>query len=162
MDDGLAGDFKQVAPPSMKLEHSIPVERGLTYRLRYRAKNSIGWGDRSDVLNALAAEPPARPSAPTVVSASGAAVDLAFEESHDDGGARITAYELWVSSDYQAASPTYSQIVGYSDNQMGYTVTSSDGLVPGSFYSFRLRVVNTKGASEFSEELIVAAAEPVA
>ena len=55
MDDGRAGDFFQVAPGSMIIEYNVTVERGLTYRFRYRAMNSVGWGPYSDVISVLAA-----------------------------------------------------------------------------------------------------------
>jgi len=41
--------------PSMSLELVVPATRGLTYRLRYRAFNSVGWGEFSPVLSALVA-----------------------------------------------------------------------------------------------------------
>merc|ERR1711998_634097 len=87
---------------------------------------------------------------------------LSFEESPDDGGARISAYQLEQSSDYETASPTFAQVTGYSNNAMGYTLTASDGLVAGTKYAFRFRAVNVKGASDYSEELIIAAAAPIA
>ena len=92
----------------MLLEHSFRAERGLIYRLRYRASNSVGWGEYSDALRALAAEPPRRPSAPVYSSSTGTSVTLTFTESEDDGGRRITSYELWWSSNYQAATPTFT------------------------------------------------------
>ena len=100
IDDGHAGDFVEFGVPSMVVERSFEAERGLTYRLRYRALNGLGWGEYSDVLEVLAAEPPLRPSAPIYVSSSGTSMALRFEESEDDGGSRIISYELWQSSDY--------------------------------------------------------------
>jgi hypothetical protein len=162
IDDGSAGDFTPLGPPSMIVEHSVQVERGLTYRLRYRAQNSVGWGPYSQILRALAAQPPCRPAAPIFVISLGTSIALRWEESPDDGGARISSYELWMSSNYQAAGPVFTQVAGYVDNGMGYTVGTADGAVPGTTYSFRLRALNSKGASEQSEELIIAAAQAVA
>ena len=162
MDDGRAGDFFQVAPESMIVEYNVTVERGLIYRFRYRANNSVGWGPYSDHMSVLAAQPPVRPPQPAFVSSTGTSLTLAFEESTDDGGARISAYELWMSSDYVSASPTFSQVTGYSNNAMGYTLSAADGLVAGTMYAFKCRAVNVKGNSEFSEELNIAAAAPIA
>jgi len=67
-----------------------------------------------------------------------------------------------MSSNYQAASPTFTQVAGYTSSTMGYTLTASDGLVGGTMYAFRLVAVNVKGSSEYSEELIIAAAAPIA
>ena len=55
MDNGQAGDFFQVASESMIVEYNVTVERGLTYRFRYRARNSVGWGPYSDAIEVLAA-----------------------------------------------------------------------------------------------------------
>lgn len=163
IDDGEAGDFEQYGDKSMLVEIVVPVLRGRIYRLRYRAYNSVGWGDYSDVLSALTAQPPERPLAPTYVSSTGSSITLAFEESQDDGGARISGYELWMSSDHEAANPTFSQVTGYTDNAMGYTLTSAtDGLLAGEIYSFKLGAVNVKGQGELSDEFLVAAAELVA
>ena len=107
----------------MVLEHTFPCDRGLIYRLRYRAMNGVGWGEYSDTLSALCAEPPRPPSAPTLASATGTSMELKFEESEDDGGSRISSYELYWSSNYQAAEPTFTKVTGYTNNQMGYTLT---------------------------------------
>lgn len=40
------------------------IEKGSSYWLRYRAKNSIGWGPFSDEVVALAATKPSRPEKP--------------------------------------------------------------------------------------------------
>lgn len=45
---------------------------------------------------------------------------------------------------------------------MGYTLSASDGIEPGKMYAFKTRAVNVKGNSEFSEELNIAAAAPIA
>lgn len=88
---------------------------------------------------------------------------LSFEESADDGGSRVTAYELWMSADHQSASPTFALVAGYSDSAMGYTLTAAvDGLVSGSTYAFRTIATNSKGSSEPSLELVVAVAQPIA
>ena len=55
VDDGQEGDFMAFGIPSMSLELVVPATRGLTYRLRYRAFNSVGWGEFSPVLSALVA-----------------------------------------------------------------------------------------------------------
>lgn len=152
----------------MVLTHAIQVMRGQTYRLRYRALNGVGWGPYSDLGTALAAQAPTRPAAPTLTAPpSGTALTLGFLESQDDGGSRITSYTLWWSVNYYSASPTFSQVTGYTNSALSYTVSASpDGLVAGQTYAFRLRATNSlssgAGTSEPSEELIVAAAQPIA
>lgn len=70
------------------------IQRGLTYRLRYRTLNGAGWSDYSPVLYALAATVPTPPPPPSLVSASSTAIHLSFEESSDNGGSKILFYEL--------------------------------------------------------------------
>jgi hypothetical protein len=58
-------------------------------------------------------------------------------------------------------------VAGYTNSALSYTVSASpDGLVAGQTYAFRLRATNSlssgAGISEPSEELIVAAAQPIA
>lgn len=108
MDDGMASDFFEVSPESMIVEYNVTVERGLIYRFRYRAKNSVGWGPFSNHISILAAQPPVRPPQPAFVSSTGTSITLAFEESPNDGGARISAYELWMSSNYVSDSPSFT------------------------------------------------------
>lgn len=60
---------------------SSGIERGNTYRLRYRTLNGAGWSDYSDILYALAATIPEAPPAPTLFSATGTSITLNFKES---------------------------------------------------------------------------------
>ena len=163
VDDGQAGDFVAFGSPSMSLEIVVPATRGLAYRLRYRARNSVGWGGYSPELSALAAEPPSPPAAPIYVSATGSSITLAFTESEDDGGARISGYELWSSDEPEAANRLFTQVAGYTDNAMGYTLTvADDGLVAGEVYAFKLGAVNSKGQGELSDDILVAVAADIA
>jgi hypothetical protein len=117
MDDGRSNTFVAIDDVSMVLERSQTVtERGLYYRLKYRAINSVGWGPFSDVLEVLAAEVPEAPPTPELASSTDVQMTLNFYESQNDGGARISAYELWVSADYFTSSPTWTQVTGYTSN----------------------------------------------
>jgi hypothetical protein len=61
-------------------------------------------------------------------------------------------------------------VTGYTNSALAYTVSAADGLVSGKTYAFRLTATNSlssgsgfiAGTSEPSEELIVAAASPIA
>jgi hypothetical protein len=55
VDDGHYLRFRQVAEPTMRLQLAMPAARGVTYRFRYRARNSVGWGPYSSVSSLLAA-----------------------------------------------------------------------------------------------------------
>jgi hypothetical protein len=89
-------------------------QRGLIYRIRQRTKNGLGYSPYSDILSVLAASIPAAQVKPRLVSSTSTAITLAFEESPDDGGARISSYELYASSNYFTSSPTYTKVPGYS------------------------------------------------
>jgi len=67
-----------------------------------------------------------------------------------------------MSSNYQTSSATFTQVTGYSNNLMSYTLTSAtDGIIVGTLYAFKFRASNIKGYSEFSRELLIAAASPI-
>ncbi len=67
-----------------------------------------------------------------------------------------------MSSNYQTSSPTFTKVTGYSNSLMSYTLTSTtDGIVVGTLYAFKFRAANIKGYSEFSRELLIAAASPI-
>ena len=68
-----------------------------------------------------------------------------------------------MSANYEAASPTFTKVSGYSNNGLSYTLTAAtDLIVGGTTYAFKTRAINEKGNSEFSEELIIAVAAPIA
>lgn len=77
MDDGRSNAFTAIDNVSMVLKRStILPERGLVYRLQYRAKNSVGWGPFSDFVEVLAAEVPEATAAPVLVSSTDTAMTL--------------------------------------------------------------------------------------
>ena len=147
----------------MRLQLAMPAARGLVYRFRYRARNSVGWGPYSEVSSLLAAEPPAAPPVPIHVSSTGSSITLQLSESENDGGSRVSSYELWMSHDYKAASVTFSRVAGYTDMGALYTLTvATDGIVSGETYALRTVAVNSKGPSAPSRELVVSVAMPIA
>lgn len=69
MDDGLGGDFTEIArddPMEMSISITEGVITGRLYRVRYRCQNMIGYSDYSDVAYILTAVQPAQPTALTV------------------------------------------------------------------------------------------------
>lgn len=70
----------------MKLDYTITtnITRGKDYRLRYRAKNDIGWSDYSPVVYVLAAAVPIAPPQPERVSTTSSSINLSLPRSTDD------------------------------------------------------------------------------
>ena len=66
-DNGQGGSFVSIAgyslPYLITTITTTDVQKGRTYRFRYRAQNCHGWGPFSPQLFAIAASPPASPSA---------------------------------------------------------------------------------------------------
>ena len=55
----------------MQTQYTVAaLETGLTYRVRYRTKNYVGWSAYSPVLYALVATVPSPPASPKLVSAT--------------------------------------------------------------------------------------------
>lgn len=76
MDDGLGGGFEPISLDLVvvlkttvtSLTHG--VQKGLTYRFKYRAQNVNGFGEYSDETGILAATVPEPPLAVTYLSST--------------------------------------------------------------------------------------------
>jgi hypothetical protein len=100
IDDGQGGDFVPlygIVSNTLTTTYTITngIQRGLTYRARYRVRNAVGWSGYSPICYLLAAVKPSAPPAPIFVSADQTTITLQFERSADNGGSPITKYELW-------------------------------------------------------------------
>ena len=85
IDDANGGPFVSVGgydPISMRTEYTLSdayVQRGATYRLRYRVKNDVdgaSWSGYSDVLYALVSDTPTPPEPPSLVAATADSITL--------------------------------------------------------------------------------------
>lgn len=80
IDDGMGGDFTAVvgyATDYLLLFYThAGVTRGTNYRLRYRARNRIGWSEYSNIVYVLAATKPQKPPAPTLQSTDATSITL--------------------------------------------------------------------------------------
>jgi hypothetical protein len=65
---------------------SYNIIKSKSYRFRYRAKNINGWSDYSDIIYITAAVKPAKPPAPTLISADNTEITLQFYKPEDNGG----------------------------------------------------------------------------
>jgi len=74
------------------------VIKGRRHRLKYRARNSVGWSPYSDESFVLAATAPAKPDRPYFLSFSNDVLSIVVPRSADNGGSPISAYELWADA----------------------------------------------------------------
>jgi hypothetical protein len=71
IDDGRTGNFTSVVGfyqnsmlKEFTIEESELIIKGRHHRLKYRAKNIVGWGPYSDEVSVLVAKEPSRPDRP--------------------------------------------------------------------------------------------------
>lgn len=160
MDDGVSGDFTSlVGYSSFSLLTQFTVMeniiKGRHHRFRYRAFNSVGWGDFSEEAAILAAKVPTTPARPNFVSYSLDALTIYIPESTDNGGSDILNYELWVDAGNNFSSD-FTKIMGYNGQSNTYVASSVDGLSIGMKYRFISRSQNIIGFSDFSTESYIA------
>jgi len=137
------------------------IEKGQTYGFRYRSRNIYYWSEWSPVLTVLAADKPSIPPNPTFLSATANSISLQLYESEDYGGSVVTEYELWrdqgESNSEFSLVPTYDTTGFFLTHTMTFAL---DGITTGKIYKFRFRAKNSKGYSEFSGAVSIAAVGP--
>jgi subtilisin family serine protease len=124
------------------------VAPGETWFYEVAAVNMAGPGARSNTADATVPLPPpvAPPSAPTLSAARGnGQVTLSWTAPADDGGADVTAYEI-----YRGTSSGSLVRVATVGNVLTYTNT---GLTNGVTYWFQVAAVNSAGIGEPSNEV---------
>jgi hypothetical protein len=142
---------------------SPSIVQGTTYGFRYRARNIYGWSDWSPTTYILAARVPDAPPKPEFVSATDNSISLQLYPSPDFGGSTVTRYELWM--DQGSEDSEYSQVSSYVATSLTMTHSvqwPTDSIVTGQVYSFKFLAENSKGVSEFSEIVSIAAIDPPA
>jgi hypothetical protein len=97
IDDGTGGDFISVVGTNteyLKTEFTVTsnIVKGTLYRLRYRARNQIGWSSYSPIAYVRAANIAKAPQQPSYVSSTSTTVTISLPRSEDDGGSPITSY----------------------------------------------------------------------
>jgi len=100
VDDGKGGEFTvlfgEISDTLATTYTYRYVNRSLIYRTRYRVKNAIGWSDYSPIGYLRAAMRPLAPPSPEFISATANSIKVKLMRSEDNGGAEISAYELWI------------------------------------------------------------------
>jgi len=88
---------------------------------------------------------------------------LQIYESTDYGGSQVTNYEIWMNQGYSASPFAIVSSYDTSSFIFKYTMTFAvDGIVSGKLYSFKSRAKNSKGYSDYSEIVSIAASSPPA
>ena len=120
-----------------------------------------GWSEFSPITYILAADTPSTPPKPSFVSATDNSISIQLYPAADNGGSIVESYEL--EMDQGDTSSAFAAVVSYDKTSffMHHTVTYAlDGIVTGRIYRFRFRASNSKGYSDYSELLSVAANSP--
>jgi hypothetical protein len=94
IDDGAGGSFVELQGESSETTatsatYSTSITAGAYYRVKYRAKNIIGYSDYSDITYILAATIPDTPDAPTI-SISGTDAVIVWTWPYN-GGSDVTS-----------------------------------------------------------------------
>jgi large repetitive protein len=153
IDDGNDGEYTTFAGgsssyyTSLSAATDIGVVEGNTYRVRYRAKNVIGWGSYSNVAYILAASPPGPPTKPLYVTSTDSSITLGLSPSVVNNGAEISEHRLYM--DEGSTSSDFDIVTGYNGVDTSYTAS---GLDLGLTYRFYYTAYNSKGESEASGE----------
>lgn len=102
IDNGRGGEFRSIAGfdyDTKETEYIIGnLTSGVTYRLRYRVLNAVGWSTYSPVYSCLVADVPSSPNAVDLVQATATSITLRLRESLSNGGSNILNYELWMDN----------------------------------------------------------------
>lgn len=165
MDDGQGGDFTTVTgydAADLSTTHTATgLTKGFSYGFKYACKNENGWSEFSDITYISAADVPAKPDTPTLVSASDSDINLQFYVPEDNGGSPITEYALYINAG-DGSDPT-TEITNYDGTSMTYTVGgTAESLTVGKIYKFKITATNAVGNSEDSEVLEVSLVDPPA
>lgn len=136
------------------------LQKGLTYRFRYRAKNCQGWGPFSPELYVLAATVPHQPLALKVLSVSASSVQLQLFPTRDNGGAIVTTYKLYRNNGQDGSAVT--ECISYNFGVQGFIAsinTASESMTAGLFYQFSYKALNQIGSSALSPVMLVPVAD---
>jgi len=139
LDDGSNGQFHFVLGGDRAkntLQTSIfltaekdGIEKGLTYRVRYRAINEIGEGPWSDIAYVRAATLPTAPPSPLASSYDATHVALLLSRTSDNGGSaggEGFLYKLYADEGVEGSAFHY--IDDYDGVSLSYTVNAGDAI----------------------------------
>jgi hypothetical protein len=101
LDDGNNGPFQsfEVVDTSQSVFTATGLDAGLTYRWKLQVISEAGESEESDIATIVAAGVPDSPNTPTVRVSTNEAITLQWEFPGSDGGAAITFFNVYVSTD---------------------------------------------------------------
>ena len=159
IDDGNYGEYITVQGGedkrtlATKAIISTGVQKGVTYRVRFRGINTVGKGEWSDPTSVLSSTVPGRPNALIISAFSNTGITLGITPITDDGGETITRYELFYSSSAVSLA-TFNNDTSFDWSTSSYAFNT---VTTGLIYGFKIRAVNSKGDGSFSDVVYAAA-----
>ena len=142
----VSNGFHKAESPFVTID-GFTIRPGTTYHVAVRARNEQGrWGDYSDCIPATT-EPLTVPDAPENVrgvNVTRSAFSIAWDEPVEDGGVKITAYEVHQYEDPVCTYPLEQETVKQTSRAIA-------GLEPGVEYFYTVRARNEIGWSDHSD-----------
>ena len=121
---------------------------GVYYRARYRARNTAGWSDWSDIGYLLVAGVPSTPEKPTFKSATTSSITVSIQPSDRDNGAPVIDYMVYIDTG------NFTSDVNVHDGNWTYgsgDYTLATSLSAGTIYRVGIIAVNDAGSSMMSQ-----------
>lgn len=130
--------FSEVATPSGTSQTITSLTNGTTYYFKVAAVNAEGTGSQTSSVSSTPTAAATAPGVPQSLAASrgNTQVDLSWSAPASDGGATITGYKVYQSTD----DVSYSEVATPSGTTQ--TITS---LTNGTTYYFKVAAVNSVG-----------------
>ena len=157
-DAGLGGAFVSLGSSLNTLEFtpSYTLVTGYTYKFKVRALNYIGTGPNSLSVSIIAASTPDQPSTPSLYQATQTQIIIQWDSVYD-GGTPILGYTVEMAVDGSSSQGRRLEGELWTDITSTGTLdlsvrrfTTSNDLVTGTHYKFRIQAYNGVGTSEYS------------
>jgi hypothetical protein len=146
-DDGKSSTFSTVHDANIISANTYIdtfVTPYVTYGYKYRAYNTIGWGNFSDIGYLIAAN---SPNTPTVSLDSVDNTQITINVDHSTASL-VSKFELYM--DEGDLNTEFTKIAESSTSFSHPLTLLSDGLILGKIYSFKARAQNIIGYSDYS------------
>lgn len=154
IDDGNGGEFVSLygdLANTMTLTYTFShnVQKGHTYRARYRALNQVGWSSYSPIGYLIAASVPDAPQAPQFVSATTTTISIIVPRALENNGSPITNYFLLIDD---GLGGNFSPVNSY-DQSPAFLIdaTIETTLVSGRIYRIKSQASNVIGTGAYSD-----------